>query len=128
MRSDEFEMWLPGSHRHMFQGNQGNAIDVQRTKGRRAPLGVSRTVTHILEREPPLLRLRSMTSMMYLQETIHFLRDFRCQLGLGNRGWFTPPIFRSHLYRWSDQGSEDELLSRPAGPRAGNQETRREHC
>ena len=72
MGLDETEMRLPGSHRHVFQGDQGDATDVHRTKGRR---------------------------MMYFQETIHFLRDFSCQLGFGDRGRFAPPVLRSHLCR-----------------------------
>ena len=50
MRLDESKVRLPGSHRHMFQGNQGEAVDVHGTRRRRNPMGVSRIVMHILER------------------------------------------------------------------------------
>ena len=69
-----------------------------------------------------------MTGTTYLQETIHFLCNFRRQLGFGYRGWLAPPILRSHLHRWSDQGSEGEYLYEPVEPTVGNQATRREHC
>ena len=71
-----------------------------------------------------------MTSTMgiHLQETIHLLGNFCCQLGFGNGGGLAPPILRSHLHRWSDQDSGDEwLLYEPAGPMVGNQATKMEH-
>jgi len=79
MRLDEAKVRLPGSHRHVFQGNQGEAADVHGTRRRWSPMGVSRIVMHIL------------------QETIHFLRYLRCQLGFGNRRWLAPPILGPHL-------------------------------
>ena len=74
------------------------------------------------------LTLQIMTNTMstHLQKTIHFLGDFRCQFGFGDRGGLTPPILRSHLHRWSDQGPEGERLYKPAGPMVGNRATTRE--
>ena len=43
-------MGLPRGHRYVFQGDQGETIDVHRTRGRRTALRVPSIVTHILER------------------------------------------------------------------------------
>ena len=50
MRSDEAEVGLPGSHRNVFQGDEGKVVDGQNAGGRRGRLGVSRTALHVLER------------------------------------------------------------------------------
>jgi hypothetical protein len=63
----------------MLQGDQGKVVDGHMVERRRGPLGVSRTALHVL------------------QETIHFLCDLGCQLGLGDWGWLAPPVLRPHL-------------------------------
>jgi len=85
MQLYEAEVRLPGSHRHMFQGNQGEAVDVDMTGRRRDPMGAPRIVTRIL------------------QEAIDFLCDLRCQFGFRNRRWLAPPILGPHLLgpRWT---------------------------
>ena len=115
----------------MFQGDEGEVIDGQNAGGRRGRLGVSRTALHVLKEgavntDAPIY---DSARYAYLQKTIHFLGDLRCQLGFSNGGRFAPPILRSHLQRWSDRGSEDGRLAyEPAGPMVGNRGTIREEC
>lgn len=47
---NQAEMRLPGSHRHVFQGDEGKMVDVDKARGRRKPLRVPMAAVHILER------------------------------------------------------------------------------
>lgn len=99
MRLDHSDMWLPGSEGHVFQGDQGKLIDVHEPRGRWIPLGVSRIAAHILEGGTTFTTALINEKLEYLQETIHFLCCFRCQLGFSDWGWLAAPILGSHLYR-----------------------------